>query len=130
MKNVAESFGPRICGVLTLYSEKFTAGDPGLVCKVGHTSNEAFPLRAFLAICRSSDGDELSVTVDVRDAGLALKIQADVCWDDGRMIAKGPAATVRKSLDLDFALEAWLGELKEFLHESRPSIALALATLG
>jgi hypothetical protein len=130
MTNIAEALWPRICGLLTLFWEKLAAGDPSLVCNIGRTSNDAFPLRAFLAICRSLDGAELSITVDVRDVGVEFRIESDVCFEDGRIIANGPIATFQKSQEIDSALEVWLDELDEFLQETQPKVAFALAQLG
>jgi hypothetical protein len=129
MTKIVEEFWPRVRGVLSSFSEELIAGDSTLACSVGHTSNDAYLLRAFLALSRNLDGDELSITVDIRDFGDELRIESDFTLGDGRIIAEGPNVAIRMSQEVSFALDVWLAELDVFLHDSQPKIANHLTQL-
>ncbi|AKJ29721.1 hypothetical protein [Caldimonas brevitalea] len=110
--------------------EKF---DSTLACEVACTSNDAFPVRAYLAVRRSPTGDELAVVVDVQATGDGWSASSDICTDDGAVVAEGPGATGPAQIaesPLEHWAADWVAAVRRFLAEAEGEIRMAAARLS
>lgn len=121
-----EVFWLRLRAILTDFADRLAAVDPMLIRNLGHTANDAFVLRGYLAIRKHSDGNEVAITVDVRHDGQALVVESDICTDDGGIIAAGPSATFQlpeSHSDVDIVIVHWLREFERFLLENESVVS-------
>jgi hypothetical protein len=129
---VIEDIWRRLDPVLKAFADRLVARDPALICDLGRTSNEVFPLRGYLALARSKSGDEIAVTIDVKSDGELLVLASDVCADQGLVIATGPSTTLNLSDDesrIDTGIGDWLRELEQFLVAHEAATATAVSRL-
>ena len=132
MMTVVETLWLPLHAALSAFSEKLAMIDPSLICDIGRTKNEAFPLRAYLTFRRSSGNEEVAITVDVQSDGKQMMIESDVCKDDGMVLAAGPFAQIELSEDalgLQHALDDWMREFEQFLSDSETEIVAAASRL-
>jgi hypothetical protein len=109
-----------------VFAEKLAAVDPALVRDLGHTANDAYLLRGYLAFRRSSDGDEVAITVDIQNDSQQMTITSDACTDDGRVVAAGPSVALQLSdseRSVEIALSDWLHEFEQFLLKNESAVA-------
>jgi hypothetical protein len=129
---IVESLWLRVHASLTAFADRLTTADPSLIRDLRRTKNDTFPLRGYLAFKRQTDGDEVAITIDVRCEAQQLTIEADVCSDEGQIIAGGPAATVslsESSTTVDAAIDGWLQEFEQFLIKQEPMVRQTVAHL-
>lgn len=103
-----------------------------MTCRLEHTANDAFLLRAFLTLKKHAQGEELAVCVDVRHINELLAIDSDVCLDDGTIIAEGPSAELPWSEGESNCADGigdWFREFERFLHDNEPAVSNAAARL-
>ncbi|MDX5405750.1 MAG: hypothetical protein LPK11_01745 [Chromatiaceae bacterium] len=94
---------------------------------VGKSSNDAFPLRAYLTIMKDKNGNEISVTVDVVNRNGSYFIEADICGEDGLILAEGPSAEMIELSEKE--LSSWLEEYESFLKYSQSLVKEKAAEL-
>lgn len=129
---LGDAIWPRLQVVLSEFARRSLAADPTLRHQVARTRNEAFPLRAYLALSRRTDGDEVAIIVDIKNNGERVAVTSDACTDGGRVLADGPCATVALSashLDVEAALSSWLADFERFLLRSESLIRRETARL-
>lgn len=80
---------------------------------VGKSDNDAFPLRAYLTFMRDKNGVEIAVTVDVINRNGSYFIEADICSEDGFILAEGPSVELIELTEK--VLTSWLEEYEAFL---------------
>ena len=133
MMTIVDALWLRLHAMLSAFSEKLATVDPAPVRDLGRTANEAFVLRGFLAFRRSANGDEVAITVDIQNDGQQMTITADICIDDGKVVAAGPAAAIRLSeseRSVEIALNDWLHEFEQFLLKNESTVVTAVAQLA
>jgi hypothetical protein len=129
---IVENLWLRLHAALSAFSGKVAMIDPSLICDLGRTKNDAFPLRAYLAFRRSVGTEEVAITVDVQSDVKRMMIESDVCKDDGTMLAAGPSTEIQLSQDdqgIQHALDGWVREFERFLSASETEIVSAASRL-
>lgn len=105
---------------------------PAILCDVEHYSNDAFPLRSFVSLRGDNQGDELALTIDVTtrsvtDTGTVLRIESDLCFDDGNIIATGPDAQFdTSSPTFELEVRSWGTAFDAFLVQSQGKLSRAM----
>jgi hypothetical protein len=130
MPTIVEALWLRLQVILKAFAERLAAADPTLIRDIGCTANDAFLLRGYLALRRSADGDEVSITVDVRNDGEQLALESDACTDDGGIVAAGPSAVIALAgcqSRAEAAIDDWLREFDRFLIENERAVVLAVS---
>jgi hypothetical protein len=105
---------------------------PHITSTIGHTKNDAFLLRSYLAFRTKTGTNELSITVDVLKAANSMLVSADACMDNGDIVAAGPESTflVTRLQAIDsLEFDNWFSEFNEFLRRNQHEIALGLSRL-
>lgn len=123
----------RLQAILAEYSDKFSAADPSLILDIGCTENDVFLLRAYLAVKKHADGDELAITVDIQSDDHNFTIKSDACADDGRVFATGPFASIPLSeelLNLETEFDSWIRKFERFLLENEKMLLNAASELS
>ena len=73
------------------------------------------------------------MTIDVSAAGGQLKIDSDLCFDDGEIVAAGPVAQVTLGTDeelLEAAVHDWLLAFEQFLVDVEATTVRAASRLS
>jgi hypothetical protein len=97
---------------------------PTILCEVGHFSNEAFLLRSFVSLRSDDQSDELAMSVDITthpkgDRSTTIRIDSDLCLDDGTILATGPSGEFdAASPELETQTALWSEAFDVFLNES------------
>jgi len=91
MEVLVTVFWKKLEGIFQLLASQLLAGHAGFESHIGSSSNSSFPLRAYLTILRSNEGDELSITVDIKNLESGLLIESDVVGEGGVIVADGPS---------------------------------------
>lgn len=133
MEAFVKSFWKKLESALQLLAAQLLAGHAGFKFHIGCSSNSVFLLRAYLTILRSNEGDELSITVDIKSQENGLLIGSDVVGEDGVIVADGPSLELHGDLS-DQAIEERVGEwFKSFdrlFVEKSADIEIAIKRLG
>ena len=127
-----ETLWLHIHAALSVFSERVAMIDPSLISDLGHTKNDAFPLRAYLAFRRSDDSEEVAITVDVQSDDKRTTIESDACKDDGTVLAVGPSTEFQLSWDdqsVRHALDGWVRGFEKFLSDGEEKIVAAASRL-
>ena len=69
-----EALWLRLHTELSTFSERVEMIAPSLISDLGHSKNDAFQLRAYLAFRRNRDGEEVAITVDVQSDEKRMKL--------------------------------------------------------
>lgn len=97
---------------------------PSILIDVGHYSNDAYLLRAFVSLRNDNQGDELAMTVNIKAppanaTKITITIESDLCLDNGTIVATGPCAKLDPSRpSFQKEISAWSEEFAAFLHNS------------
>jgi hypothetical protein len=129
---MVETLWLRVHAALSAFSGKVAMIDPSLISDIGRTKNDAFALRAYLALRRSAGNEEVAITVDVQSDKERMTIESDACKDDGTVLAVGPSAEIQLSGDdqiAQHALDRWAREFDQFLSATETEIVTAAARL-
>ena len=128
MNALSEILFSRLRPILASFADRVLLANPTLIHDLGSTQNDAFLLRAYLSFRAHDDGDEISVTIDIRfDAGV-LRVESDACRDNGEIVAAGPTAMIPWKEDQSIPnadLSNWLDQLDQFLREIEAKIVQA-----
>jgi len=133
MDKLLEEAWFRIHKALTEFSMRVALVDPALSPSLGRSENSAFPLRVYLAFKRASGDGELSIAVDVHAAGEHLKIDSDVCFESGEVVAVGPASDILLNANQSAsggAMEDWLNAFEKFLGDVEATVIEAASRLS
>lgn len=133
MMTVVDTLWLRLHAMLSTFAVKMTAIDPALAREIRRTANEAFFLRGYLALRKSTQGDELTISVDIQTDGQRLVVESDACLDDGSIVADGPSVVVRLSesdQNVETAINDWLHEFEQFLSKNESAVVAALSELA
>jgi hypothetical protein len=137
MKDDTETFcnstWHRLECVLQELGVKLLAGREDYICQIGKYSNNTFPLRAYLSILKSKDGDELAITIDAKQVTNGLLIEADVIGENGVIIAEGPSLELLgniSDLSIQLKIDEWFDAFEQFLVESNKEIEAAIMSLA
>lgn len=87
--------------------------------RTGSTFNEAFTLRAYVRGERSN-GNEVAITIDARAAGGRLRIDSEICGEDGHLFKTGPSFEVALVDDQEALneLHQWSHRFRKYLEEN------------
>lgn len=115
------------------FAQRIQTAVPSIICDVGKSSNSAFLLRSFVSLRAENDGDELAVTIDISHPdNETISIDADICMDDGRIIAAGPSvqfpAKNVRTISID-AVSAWSSAFDNFLRASEPTVVQVISKM-
>lgn len=127
-----EAIRLRLEAIFAVLARKLRGANLALSSSIGHTANNAFLLRAYLALKKHAQGDELAVIVDVRDVDGQLVIASNVGMDDGTIVAQGGVTEISISEDAStcaHAIDDWFLEFEEFLGTNEQTISEAAAKL-
>jgi hypothetical protein len=133
MNIAVEALWLRLQPILAAFAGRLSAVDPTLAHNIGRSANDAFLLRAYLALGRRTGGDELAVTVDVQTKGQQLTLESDACTDDGRIVAIGPSVEISLSenqSNVEDTINIWVRDFERFLSESEPALVMAASHLS
>lgn len=86
---------------------------------------------SYLAFTGLGTDHEVSVSVNIKIAAGFVRIDSDICGDEGRVVADGPAFN-KPFIGWDRmrpACEEWLSEFKKFLIEKNDVIAEEIRAL-
>ncbi|HWK95336.1 MAG TPA: hypothetical protein VNR39_07925 [Pseudolabrys sp.] len=133
MVTVVDTLWLRLHAMLSAFAVKMTTIDSALVREIRRTANDAFLLRGYLALRKSTQGEELAISVDIQTDGQQLVVESDACLDDGRVVADGPSVVVRLSesdQNVEAALNDWLHEFEQFLLKNESAVVAVLSKLA
>lgn len=133
MGTLIDEFWKKLEGVLQLLAAQLLTGHTGFKFHIGNSSNNVFPLRAYLTILRSNDGDELSVTVDIKSLGDGLLIESDVVGEEGVIIAEGPSLELRGDLadaSVQVKIDEWFESFERLFIEKSNDVITAIENLA
>ena len=125
MEVLVEDFWKKLEGIFQSLAAQLLFGHEGITSEIGCSSNTAFPLRAFLTILRSNDGDELSFTVDIKKIDDGLLIESDVVGEDGVIVADGPALELYGDLSaptVHAKIDKWFASFECFIKENSSDV--------
>lgn len=132
MDALVKSFWIRLEGVLQLLATQLLTSQTGFQFHIGSTCNSSFPLRAYLTILRSRDGDELAITVDIKSLEAGLLIESDVVGEDGVLVADGPTLELLRGLpesSIQHSVEEWFKLFDRLFIEKYADIEAAINSL-
>jgi len=116
-KNLTEFLWVRLQLLFASLIEYVCDSKDDFIHNVGKSSNSAFPLRAYLTFMRDKNGDEISVTVDVVNRDGEYFVEADICGENGVVVAEGPSTQISELTEKE--LISWLEEYDTFLKSNR-----------
>lgn len=132
METLVKDFWKKLEGVLQLLVAQLLAQHTGFKFHIGNSSNSVFPLRAYLTILRSNDGDELSITVDIKRQEDGLLIDSDVVGEEGVIIADGPSLELDGDLSspsVQVKIDEWFESFDSLFVEKSTDIETAIRRL-
>lgn len=100
---------------------------------IGHSRNNAFPLRAYLTVLSRKDSDELSITVDIRILDRQLVIESDISGEDGAIHVQGPSLVltdVFSDPSTQAKVNDWINAFERMLSENLTKIKAAVDDLS
>ncbi len=99
---------------------------------VGSSENEEFLLRAYLSFLKDKNGDEVAITVDVRNNQVGLLVDVDICNYNNSIIASTSSTIGIAATEKDAALVCghWLQSFEKFLYENLSNIRDALSGMN
>jgi hypothetical protein len=133
MEALVKNFWKQLEGVLQLLAAQLLAGHADFKFNIGSSSNSVFPLRAYLTILRSNDGDELAITVDIKSLEDGLLIESDVVGEEGAIIADGPSLELHGDLSgptSQAMIDEWFKSFNRLIEEKSSDIETAIKSLG
>lgn len=133
IETLVKNFWGKLEGILQLLAAQLLAGDAGFQFHIGNNSNSVFPLRAYLTILRSSEGDELSITVDIKNREGGLLIESDVVGEGGVIVADGPSLELHGDLSapsVQVRIDQWFESFDRLFVEKSADIGSAIKKLG
>jgi hypothetical protein len=126
-KNLTEFLWVRLQLLFVSLIEYVCNSRDNFIHDVGKSSNSTFPLRAYLTFMRDKNGDEIAVTVDVVNRDGKHFIEADICGEDGLILAEGPSAQMTELTEM--SLISWLEEYEVFLKANQNKVKEKAAEL-
>lgn len=105
----------------------------GLEFHVGNSSNSVYPLRAFISILNHSEGEELSITVDVKSIKNGFLIKSDVVVEEGVIIADGPSLVLTRDFpdySVELKVDKWFKSFDSVFVDRQLDIDCAIRNLG
>lgn len=133
METLVKEFWKKLEGILQLLAAQLLAGHVGLKFHIGNSSNSMFPLRAYLTILRSNEGDELSITVDIKSREDRLLIESDIVSEGGVIVADGPSLELHGDLSdpvIQVKVDEWFKSFEGLFVEKSTDIEAAIKNLG
>jgi hypothetical protein len=133
MEMLVEEFWKKLEGNLQLLAAQLLAGHEVHRFQIGNSRNSAFPLRAFLTILKSNDGDELSITVDIKSIKDGLLIESDVVGEEGIVIADGPSLELHGDLSssaVQVKVDEWFASFDRLFIDRSSDVDNAIKSLG
>ena len=130
--SVTEVLWAHIRPVLADFADRLTTVDSTVMPNIQRTANGSFPLRCYLALKRTKDGEEMAITVDVRSNKQQLIVESDVCIDNGEVIAAGPSTIIVLAEDqslIDSAICGWTRDFEQFLRANETTIFESASSL-
>jgi hypothetical protein len=115
-----EFFWMRLSGIFDGFLVDMSPSRMMLKHSIGVTCTDVFLLRAYLAFMADSDGDEISITIDVKAVNSFFIITSDIVSDEGRIIAGGPSLECRFTSwpEVEIECEKWFKMFEIFLSRS------------
>lgn len=132
MEALVKGFWKKLEGILQLLAAQLLAGHAGFKFHIGNSSNSVFPLRAYLSILRSNEGDELSITVDIKSREGGLLIESDVVGEEGVIVADGPSLELHGDLSapsVQVRIDEWFESFDRLFVEKSTDIETAIKKL-
>ena len=132
MDHIIEDFWKRLRGVLELLALRIATLDSSLTHSIGKSSNSAFPLKAYLTFLKSSDGEEISVIVDLKKCEGGHLIEADIIGEDGKIIADGPTLKLPSVLDkrsIQNEIDGWFLKFEDVVADKSGSLKDAISRM-
>lgn len=129
---LVERFWMRLEGVLQLLASRLLAEYPDFKFQIGASSNKAFPLRAHLTILRSNEGEELSITVDIKCLDNGLSIESDVVGEEGLIVADGPSLKLDEDMSglvVQLKVDEWFESFEQLFVQKLKDIDAAIRNL-
>jgi len=128
-----EKFWSRLEGIFQLLANQLLTGYIGFKFQIGNSSNSVFPLRAYLIILRSNTGDELSITVDIKNIEDGFLIESDVVGEEGKIIVDGPLLELHEELSdplVQVKIDKWFESFEQMFIDKFDDIDAAIKYLA
>jgi len=132
METLVEDFWKKLESILQLLAAQLLVEHEGIKSEIGNSGNTAFPLRAYLTILKSSSGDELTFTVDIKNIDDGLLIESDVVGEEGVIVADGPVLELYGDLSAPIIHEKineWFASFEYFIKEKSSYVDNAIKKL-
>tara|TARA_B100001964_G_C13673410_1_gene354370 strand:- start:99 stop:500 length:402 start_codon:yes stop_codon:yes gene_type:complete len=132
MNVIIENFWQRLEGILQRLPSQLLGKRVGYKFLVGRSNNDSFPLRAYLTFLKNDDGDELAITVDIKNIENGVRIESDIVAEDGLIVADGPTLEMLGDLSepsVQANIELWFEEFQTLLQEKSHDISEAIDAL-
>ncbi|OUS24653.1 hypothetical protein A9Q99_24105 [Gammaproteobacteria bacterium 45_16_T64] len=133
MEKLIAEFWKKLESILQSIATQLLAGHSGFKFRIGNSSNLTFPLRAYLTILRSNNGDELSITVDIKSLEDGLLIESDVVGEEGVIVADGPSMELHgdlSSLSVQVQVDEWFNSFDRLFVVKSNDVNAAIKNLG
>jgi hypothetical protein len=133
MEVLVKNFWKELKYVLQLLAAQLLAGHADFKFHIGSSSNSVFPLRAYLTILKSNEGNELSITVDIKNLEDGLLIESDVVGEEGVIVADGPSLELRGDLSkpaTQVKIDEWFKSFDLLIEEKSSDIETSIKNLG
>lgn len=129
---LVEEFWKKLEKILHLLAVQLLYNYTDFKYHVGKSSNNAFLLRVYLSILKSNEGDELSISIDVKKSKDGLLIESDVVGEEGVIIADGPSLELYGDLSspsVIIKIEEWFELFERMLADKSKDIDEAIKNL-
>lgn len=105
--------------LLEEFSSKILRGNFGSKCSIGHSGNEFFLLRAYCSLFYEAGGDEIAITVDVKNEEKKYAIELDIVGSNNEILGTHSFLILKADSDAKFEerVNIWILGLSEFLSE-------------
>ncbi len=133
MINEMEALWLLLLPVLEEFSERFSRSETKLFKEIGCSANETCLIRAYLAFKKQKDGSEVAVIIDIKSDGHLFRIEADICHDDGRLIAPSQVSEIllkSATVNSEDWKGKWVNDFKRWLLKQEAVLVSAVSELS
>lgn len=132
IKVLVNNFWEKLEHDLQLLAGQLLVRHTGFKFHIGSSRNNSFLLRAYLSILRSKEGDELSITIDIKNQRCGLLIESDVVGGEGVIVADGPSLKLHGDLSASSVqgqIDEWFVSFNRLFVDKSADIETAIKNL-
>jgi len=130
--NTIDDIWLQLQGLLQPVAEQVKSSYPDISTTINRSQNDIFPLRVQLTFLRQRDGEEIAISVDFKYKDHLLKIESDICTDEGQVLIEGPSISIDGPKDKDLlnrAINEWIDKYRFFLNKQYDLLEKAMTTI-